>query len=307
MQVHRSIDDLAGIPGPLSLAIGVFDGVHLGHQAVLRAAIDSAATLGGTAAALTFDPHPSRVLRPATASRLLTATRHKLRLIEALGIAHVVVVRFDADFAAVEADDFIRRLAAVGRPLARVCVGHGWHFGRARRGNGDLLRLRGAELGFDTIEVAPVQADGRTVSSTAIRAAVESGDLATAARLLGRDYSILGTVVPGDQRGRQLGFPTANLAAHNEQFPPDGVYAVRVRVDGTDHPGVANIGVRPTVDSSGERTLEVHLLDFSDDLYGRDIEAFFIQSLRPEKKFASLDELRTQIQADCDSARATLR
>lgn len=306
MHIHRSIDDLARISGPLALAVGVFDGMHLGHQAVLRSALESARSCGGTAAALTFDPHPAKILRPEAAPRLLTSTPHKLRLMEDFGLPHVLVIPFDEAFAAMEADDFVRRLAAAARPLARICVGEGWLFGHRRQGNGALLHRLGSELGFQTTEVASVTAGARTVSSTGIRAAVQSGDLAGAASLLGRDFSILGTVTPGDQRGRQLGFPTANLAAHNEQFPPDGVYAVRVRINGAEHPGVANIGLRPTVHAAGHRTLEVHLLDFSADLYGRDLEAAFIQFLRPEQKFPTLEALRAQIVTDIQSARAIL-
>ena len=166
-----------------------------------------------------------------------------------------------------------------------------------------MLRRLGPELGFETTEVEPVQIDGTTVSSTLIRQLVESGDLQATARFLGRNYSVLGTVVAGDGLGKKLGFPTANLAAHNEQFPPDGVYAVRVHVGAELIPGVANIGSRPTVKTAGERLLEVHLLDFSGDLYGRDIEAEFLRFLRPEKKFPDVEALRGQIALDVQSSR----
>ncbi len=307
MDIFRSIDELGGVTGPVVLAVGVFDGMHRGHQAVLGAALSAAREVRGSAVALTFDPHPARILRPEAAPRLLTSTRHKLRLMEEAGFSHVLVLGFDEAFAAVRAEDFVTHLSRACRPLARICVGEGWLFGHKRLGNGALLRTLGGTLGFATTEVAPVLADGRPVSSTVIRAAIASGDLAGAARLLGRDYSILGTVRRGEGIGRQLGFPTANLAAHNEQFPPDGVYAVRVRMDGTDHPGVANIGTRPTVTSAGERLLEVHVLDFSADLYERDIETLFVAYLRGEQKFASLDALRDQIARDSASARDFLR
>ena len=302
MNVFTNMDGLASLRGPLVVAAGVFDGMHLGHQAVLRSAMDSARAAGGTAVALTFDPHPSKILRPENAARLLTSTRHKLRLIGELGIPDVLVIPFDETFAAVEAEDFLRRLSEAARSLARICVGKGWRFGHAKRGDADLLRRLGPELGFETTEVEPVTIGGTMVSSTLIRQAVESGDLEAARRFLGRDYSVLGTVIPGDGLGKKLGFPTANLAAHNEQFPPDGVYAVRVHPGSQTIPGVANIGTRPTMKTGGQRLLEVHLIGFSGDLYGQDIEAEFLRFLRPEKKFPDVDALRAQIALDVRSA-----
>lgn len=302
MNVFTNLDGLASVPGPLVIAAGVFDGMHLGHRAVLQSALDAADAAGGTAVALTFDPHPSKILRPQQAARLLTSTRHKLRLMEELGISAVLVIPFDSDFAAVEAEDFLRKLSSAAKHLIRICVGQGWRFGHARRGDAGLLRRLGPELGFETTEVEPVQIDGTTVSSTLIRRSVESGDLESVRRLLGRNYSVFGTVVAGDGLGKKLGFPTANLAAHNEQFPPDGVYSVLVRLGPQMVPGVANIGSRPTVKTAGERLLEVHLIGFSGDLYGQDIEAEFIRFLRPEKKFPDIDSLRGQIALDVRAA-----
>jgi len=302
MNVFSDMGGLASVPGPLVVAAGVFDGMHLGHRAVLQSALASAKAAGGTAVALTFDSHPSKILRPRQAARLLTSTRHKLRLMEELGISAVLVIPFDKDFAAVEAEDFLRQLGASAKHLVRICVGQGWRFGHARRGDADMLRRLGHELGFETTEVEPVQIDGSTVSSTLIRQAVESGDLETVRRLLGRRYSVLGTVMPGDGLGKTLGFPTANLAAHNEQFPPDGVYSVQVHFGGRVVPGVANIGSRPTVKTAGERLLEVHLIGYSGDLYGQDIEAEFLRFLRPEKKFPDLEALRSQIALDVRAA-----
>ncbi len=292
------LTDLGMLPGPLVIAAGVFDGLHHGHRAVLAAARDAAEGAGGTAAALTFDPHPSKILRPQSASRLLTSTPHKLALMQAEGILNVLVLPFTPEFAAQEAEAFLRELCACAPALARICVGQGWKFGHGRRGDAALLRHLGPELGFETTEVSSVAIDGIVVSSTLIRQAVESGDLDAAAHLLGRRYSVLGTVRHGDELGRQLGFPTANLAAHNEQFPPNGVYAVRVRTGQTWHPGVANIGVRPTVHSAADRLLEVHLINFTGDLYGQDIEAEFLDFLRPEQKFAGIEDLRRQIARD---------
>jgi riboflavin kinase/FMN adenylyltransferase len=302
--VLHSVADLARVPGPLFLAIGVFDGVHLGHQAVLKQALDDAKKGDGAAVAVTFDPHPVRVLRPELAPRLLTSTPHKLRLIGDFGIERLLVIPFDLAFAATPPEDFICSLAAAARPLREICVGFEWSFGKARTGNLALLDRLGQRLGFDEVGVPAVEIRGQIVSSTLIRRAIECGDFAAAAAFLGREFTILGTVIEGARIGRTLGFPTANLSAHNEQFPPNGVYAVEVRHGENQHRGVVNIGVRPTIQNAdGERVFEVHLFDFAGDLYGQDLEVTFRRFLRPEKKFPSLDALRAQIALDAEQAR----
>jgi riboflavin kinase/FMN adenylyltransferase len=306
MLLH-AIPDLAAVPGPVYLAIGVFDGVHLGHRAVLLRALADARAGGGSAVAVTFEPHPAKILRPEHAPRLLTASGHKLQLIRGLGIETVLVIPFTAEFAATPPEEFVLQLRAACHPLREICVGHEWCFGRGRAGNLEMLRKMGDQLGFDEVGVPAVEVDGEIVSSTAIRAAVLAGDLKRAALLLGRDYSILGTVVRGGQIGRSIGFRTANLSAHNEQFPPNGVYAVTALVRGQRLKGVANLGVRPTIASAtGERLLELHLLDFDQDIYGADVEAIFHTCLRSERKFTSLDALRTQIALDVSAARQLL-
>lgn len=303
----RAIPDLATVSGPVYLAIGVFDGVHLGHRSVLLRALADARAGDGSAVAVTFEPHPAKILRPASAPRLLTASGHKVSLIRALGVEFVLVIPFTAQFAATPPEDFVLQLHAACRPLREICVGHEWSFGRGRAGDLEMLRQMGDRLGFDEVGVPAVQVDGEIVSSTAIRGAVESGDLARACLLLGRDYSILGTVVRGDQLGRSLGFPTANLSAHNEQFPPNGVYAVTAQWRGQPLKGVANLGVRPTIGSAtGERLLELHLLDFDKEIYGEDIEATFRRRLRGEEKFPTLDALKAQIARDAEEARRVL-
>ena len=264
---------------------------------------------GGTAVVVTFDPHPIRVLRPEKAPRLLTSTPHKLRLIRALGVEHLLIIPFDLAFAGTPPEEFIRALAAAGKPLREICVGHQWSFGKGRAGNLEMLARLGGELGFEEIGVPAVEIGGRIVSSTLIRQAVEAGRLEEAAGLLGRDYTILGTVIEGRKLGRTIGFPTANLSAHNEQFPPNGVYAVEILRNG-DAPrtGVANIGVRPTIaEAGGERVLEIHIFDFDQALYGDDLEIRFRRFLRPEKKFPSLEALRAQIDSDAGAARAFFR
>jgi len=314
MRIHSSIAELSAVPGPVFLAIGVFDGVHLGHQAVIRRALEDAEAAGGTAVVVTFDPHPVRVMRPQQAPRLLTSTQHKAQLMERLGVSELLVLPFTPEFSAMPPEAFVLALHTACRPLREICVGHTWSFGRNRAGNLALLKQMGDKLGFDEIGLPVVKIGEEVVSSTSIRAAVETGDLERASRFLGRDFAILGTVVHGDQLGRTIGFPTANLSAHNEQFPPNGVYAVEAIMTGVEEQpqdasaalsrgrilhGVVNIGVRPTVKAAGgERLLELHLFDFDQDLYGRDVEVIFRKFMRPEQKFDSVDALKAQIACD---------
>jgi riboflavin kinase / FMN adenylyltransferase len=305
MQILRSIPELSRLPGPLFTAFGVFDGVHLGHQAVISTSARHAKAAGGTPVVVTFDPHPAKVLRPEEAPRLLTATQHKIALIRELGVAHLLVIHFDRAFAATPPEEFVHQLVTHAQPLREICVGHEWSFGRNRAGNLALLTKLGAEHHFNVVGIKPVTVNGTVVSSTAIRRAVEKGDFAKAAEMLGREYTILGTVKRGAQLGRQLGFPTANLSAHSEQFPPDGVYAAEATVDGTLFRGVINLGYRPTVSGDKpERLLELHLFDLHRDIYGEDVEVRFKEYLRAERKFDSLDALTSQIARDVEQARA---
>jgi len=253
---------------------------------------------------VTFDPHPDKVLRPQAAPHLLTATQHKIALIRALGVEHLLIIRFDKQFAATEPEDFVQKLVAHSKPLREICVGHEWSFGKNRRGNLALLKNLGAKFNFDVVGIQPVKINGAVVSSTAIREAVEKGDLTKGAEMLGREYTILGRVTRGDNLGKKIGFPTANLSAHSEQFPPNGVYAAEAKIDGELHHGVINLGIRPTV-STGKsgRVLEIHLFDFNRDIYGQDVEVHFLKFLRPEKKFENLDALVQQIRQDVEQAR----
>jgi riboflavin kinase/FMN adenylyltransferase len=308
MEVLRSISELSRLPGPLFLAIGVFDGVHRGHQAVISTSADHARTANGTPIVVTFDPHPEKVLRPEKAPHLLSATQHKIELIRNIGVGHLLVITFDKQFAATEPEDFVQELARNSKPLREICVGHEWSFGKNRRGNLELLKKLGNEFDFQVIGVPPVKANGDVVSSTAIRQAIERGDFAKAAAMLGREYTILGTVTRGDNLGKKIGFPTANLSAHSEQFPPNGVYAAEAKIDNRLHRGVINLGVRPTMSGGkSERVLEIHLFDFNRDIYGRDVEVRFLKFLRPEKKFENIDALVAQIRRDIEQARELFR
>jgi riboflavin kinase / FMN adenylyltransferase len=304
MEILQSIPELERLPGPLFLAIGVFDGVHRGHQAVISTSADHARTAHGTPVVVTFDPHPEKVLRPERAPHLLTATQHKIGLTRALGVGHLLIINFDERFAATAPEDFVHQLVVHSKPLREICVGHQWAFGKNRRGNLELLKKLGAQFRFEVIGVPPVKANDEVVSSTAIRQAIENGDFAKAAAMLGREYTILGTVVRGDNLGKKIGFPTANLSAHSEQFPPNGVYAAEARVDGELHRGVVNLGVRPTITSGKpERVLEIHLFDFNRDIYGKDVEVRFVKYLRAEQKFDGVEALVAHIRRDVEQAR----
>jgi riboflavin kinase/FMN adenylyltransferase len=304
MRVLRSISELSELPGPVFLAIGVFDGVHLGHQTVISTSAQHANEAGGTAVVVTFDPHPVKVLRPSNAPHLLTATQHKIALIRDLGVAHLLVLHFDRTFAGTSPEDFVLQLVKNSKPLREICVGHEWSFGKARAGNLALLKKLGELHGFNVIGVEAVKVNGEVVSSTAIRQAIEQGNLVKATQMLGREYTILGTVVRGEQLGRKLGFPTANLSAHSEQFPPNGVYVSEARIGGALYRGVANLGFRPTVAAAKpERLLELHLFDLDREIYGEEMEVRFLRYLRPEQKFADVEALRTQIAADVRQAR----
>src|SRR5256885_6307938 len=218
MKILRSISELASLPNPLFLAIGVFDGVHLGHQAVISTSANHATAAAGTAVVVTFDPHPVKVLRPNNAPHLVTATQHKIALIRDLGVAHLLVLHFDRAFAETSPEDFVQQLVDSSKPLREICVGHEWSFGKGRAGNLALLNKLGETRGFNVIGVKAVKVNREVVSSTAIRQAGETGGIGKATQMLGRQYTILGTVVRGEQPGPQLGFPTANLSAPSEPF-----------------------------------------------------------------------------------------
>ena len=246
MQVFHTFEELARHSQKVCLAIGVFDGVHLGHQRVIGQARDDARAAGGTAVVLTFDPHPMRVLQPEKAPLLLTSTGHKLALIGNLDVDACLLLTFDKPFSLTAPEQFIDTVARQTNQLQEICVGTRFRFGHNRAGDVRLMESLAPQYGFAAKEIKSVMLDGEMISSTAIRQHVLNGQLDRAAAMLGRTFSVLGTVEPGDHRGRELGFPTANLNPHNEILPPDGVYAVRVLTEGQTHNGVVNIGVRPT-------------------------------------------------------------
>ena len=309
MNVLHEVSQLSTLPGPVALAIGVFDGLHLGHQAVVQAAMDYTEKHGGTAAMLTFNPHPMSVLRPEQAPRMLCSLQHKMVLMKRFGLGAALVLPFTRETALTPADEFVRSLVAACQPLGFISVGYEWTFGKGREGNVHRLMELGQEHGFGVYGVPVVKLEGEVVSSTLIREAVNQGDIARANRLFGREYAAMGVVVEGRRLGRTIGFPTANVDVGEIQMPPNGVYAVRVlghRFPAPGWPGVANLGLRPTVEQNGPRSLEVHLLDFAGDLYGQELEVIFVKKLRDEQKFPGLEELKAQIAQDAFEARAML-
>ncbi|MDB6117937.1 MAG: Riboflavin biosynthesis protein [Verrucomicrobiaceae bacterium] len=306
LTVLHDIAELTALERPVVLAIGVFDGVHRGHQLVIQQAQARARERGAVMVLMTFDPHPMRVLRPGTAPKLLCTAEHQQLILARQGVTHLLLCEFNETVAKTSAEDFVRSLAAACRKLDAVFVGETWRFGAKRAGDIDLLKRLGVELAFEAFGVKPLAVDDKVISSTLIRQAVERGDFVAAKELLGRDYTVLGTVIEGRKLARQLGFPTANLDVHNEQLPPAGVYAVRALIGETWYPGVANLGRRPTVADTDDLSLEVHVFDFDADLYGQLVEVTFVQHLRNEKKFAGLDELKAQIGEDAVKARLAL-
>jgi riboflavin kinase / FMN adenylyltransferase len=288
-------------------AIGVFDGLHLGHQAVLGRAEADAAAVGGKVVVVTFDRHPNSVVAPERTPAPIYPLEQKLRVLGTMAVDATWVIRFDTSFSRIAAEDFVRQLARDFAPLHSLCVGTGFTFGYRRGGNLELLERLGHELGFQVHGLAAVELGGEVVSSTRIREAIRAGDLGVATAMLGRPYSVAGLVVRGDEMGRRMGIPTANLAVRELALPPDGVYAAEVLLDGRRQPAVLNIGCRPTLrQATPSRQFEVHLLDFAGDLYGRDLEVVFRRRLRGERRFASLVELEAQIRRDVGEARVVL-
>ena len=298
-------------PGGRSVAtLGVFDGVHVGHAEVIRQVVTAARERGCRAVIVTFDRHPAVVLSGPGPGALpaLTSLEHRIRLFAGLGVGLCVVVRFSRDVARIEPQDFARRVFRDLLSAELVILGYDCRFGRDGRGDVALCAKLGPELGFEVRVVPAVEVDGLPVSSTAIRKAVLNGDLQGAARLLGRPFSLYGTVVRGDGRGRALGCPTANLDLHNEAVPPDGVYAGRASADGGPVPAVVSIGTRSTFhrEPTSARVVEVHLIGRSEGLYGKDLEIQFVQRLREQRTFTSAEGLKKQIERDVEAARRLL-
>jgi len=303
MRVTRNSSDV--VPGETAVTIGNFDGVHRGHQAVLALLMDQARQRRLRPCVVTFEPHPREFFAPDAAPTRLTSLREKLELLSGQGVQQVHVCRFDYDFARRTAQAFIEETLVRQLGARWVMIGDDFRFGARRQGDYDLLRSSGGALGITVARMATASADGVRISSTRIRQALEAGELERAAELLGRRYAMSGRVIQGARLGGTLGFPTANLRVRHNRPPMMGIFVVEVQglVAGTALPGVASLGLRPTVEAGGQALLEVHLLDFSGDLYGKHIRVVFLKKLRDEEKYPDLETLKRQISRDAEDAR----
>jgi riboflavin kinase/FMN adenylyltransferase len=321
MEVITDPEQCPTLPGGTVVTIGVYDGVHLGHQSLIRRVRAMSAELGAATAVVTFDRHPATVVRPESAPKLLTDLEQRLELLEQTGVDYTLVIRFDVERSSESAEDFVREVLVGGLRARAVVVGHDFHFGKGRGGNVALLQEMGAEYGFDVLGINLVSDDGGTepgpeppsargvVSSTRIRGLLLAGEVAAAAKLLGRPHEVRGVVQHGDKRGRGLGFPTANVGVPDDiLLPADGIYAGWYeRSDGSVHPAAISLGRRPTFyDEAHLSLLECHLLDFDGDLYGESAKVRFVERLRGEIKFDAVDDLVEQMGRDVEQVRKIL-
>ncbi len=287
--------------------MGMFDGVHLGHQHVVRQAWLDARAWGAASVVLTFDPHPLAVVAPDRAPKLLQSVPERVRVLGELGVHAVLLMKFTRETSGVSGEEFVRQLARGFGRIRSFTVGDGFQFGRGRSGDVPLLHRLGQEMGFEVHPTAPIRIGDEIVSSTRIRGALRAGDLSLVAQLLGRPYSLAGIVQKGDRIGHQLGFPTANLDVSGLELPPFGVYAVRVRHRDREWLGALNLGCRPTLGHTDPPVrCEVHLLDFDAEIYGEELRVEFASALRPEQRFAGPEALRQQIARDIAAVRALL-
>ena len=293
---------------PVALTIGNFDGLHLGHRAMLDRLTQAARDRGIASCVMTFEPHPREFFAPDRAPSRLTSLREKVELLGVLGVDRVLVCRFDFDFARIGAEEFVERILVRGLAARWVLVGDDFRFGARRAGDFDLLARTGGAYGFEAQRMASISADGVRVSSTTIRERLAAGDLDGAARLLGRPYSVTGRVVDGDKLGARLGFPTANVRMEHNRPPLMGIFAVDVLgIDECPLPGVASLGVRPTLKEGGAPVLEVHLFNFERDIYHRRLQVRFLRKLRDEEKYADLPTLIAAITRDVENAKEFFR
>ena len=292
----------ANIQKPTVLTLGVFDGLHLGHQRIMQTVVERAKVVGAVPTAITFDPHPRAVLHPDSAPPLLQTLDQRLANFEVLGIEQAIVIPFDREFASQPAEDFLAEIVHDRLQAKEVYLGKGFAFGRGRGGNIDLLRKMSRELGFFADEVPEVQLRGQRISSSKIRHLLAEGRVNLVRRMLDRPYGVEGVIIRGNRRGHTIGFPTANLKPHNRVIPKYGVYATATLVDGTWRRSITNIGVRPTFEQDADPSIETYIFDLDKDLYGDVLRVRFLHRIRDERKFNGIDELKAQIQKD--SARA---
>ena len=293
----------AEITRPTVLTLGVFDGLHLGHQLIVSRVVERAREAGAVPTVVTFDPHPRAVLHPESAPPLLQTFDQKVEAFGVLGVEQTIVVRFTPEFAEVRAEEFLRDVVHERLHAREVYLGRGFAFGRGREGDITLLRRVSRELGFHADEVPEVRLRGQRISSSRIRELLSAGSVNLARRMLGRPYGVEGRVVRGNERGRQLGFPTANLRPDNRVIPRGGVYVTATLIDGAWRRSVTNVGVRPTFEKEAEPSVETFVMDWGGDLYGDVVRVRFLHRLRDERRFSSVEELRRQIELDASRAR----
>lgn len=306
MKIFHSLEN-ANIMKPTVLTLGVFDGLHLGHQRIMERVVDRAKHTRAHATAITFDPHPRAVLHAESAPPLLQTLDQRLANLDVLGIDQTIVIPFSKEFAQIPAEDFLADVIHDRLHAKEVYLGKGFAFGRGRGGNIDLLRRMSAELGFAADEVEEVQIRGQRVSSSRIRELLGEGRINLARRMLGRPYGVEGVIIRGNRRGHTIGFPTANLKPRNRVIPKFGVYATACLIDGTWHKSITNIGVRPTFEDTSEPSIESYIFDFDGELYGDVIRVRFLHRIRDERKFSGIDELKSQIERDTLTARNYFR
>lgn len=305
MELIRGLHNLRPQHSGCVLTIGKFDGVHRGHQAVLANVIEKARELALPATVMVFEPQPEEVFSPETAPARLSPLREKYTLLKAQGVDRLLCVRFNRHFASQTADTFIHDLLVNRLGVRFLVVGDDFRFGRGREGDFAMLQQAGKQYGFEVVSTQSYRVDNCRISSTAVREALALGDFAKAQTMLGHDFSVTGTVIHGDKKGRTIGFPTANVLLNRCQTPITGVFAVKVEVHGQWHTGVANVGSRPTVNGQ-RKQLEVHLFDYAGSLYGQTIHVVPVKKLRDEQKFASFEALKIQIEQDALAARRVL-
>lgn len=288
----------ANIQKPTVLTLGVFDGLHLGHQRIMQTVVERARAANAVPTAITFDPHPRAVLHPESAPPLLQTLDQRLANFEVLGIEQAIVIPFDREFASLPAEEFLTDIVHDRLHAKEVYLGKGFAFGRGRSGNIDLLRKMSSKLGFFADEVPEVRLRGHRISSSLIRERLAEGRVNLVRRMLGRPYGVEGVIIRGNRRGHTIGFPTANLKPHNRVIPKFGVYATATLVDGTWRRSITNIGVRPTFEKDVEPSIETYIFDFDRDLYGDVLRVRFLHRIRDERKFAGIEELKAQIEKD---------
>lgn len=309
MKVYTNFDALE-VRTPTACGMGNFDGVHLGHQRLIHELVTKADKDGLETFVVTFEPHPLKILSPEDAPSLITSLEQKKKFIESYGVKNLLLIPFTKKFSQMSYEEFINRILIEKLNAKLIVVGYNFQFGSGGKGTAEKLKSIGLEKGFETLIVPPVTVNGRIVSSTLIRNMIESGKMKEAKTLLGRPFSIRGKVVKGEAIGRKLGFPTANVFLSPQIIKPAfGVYAVLVLRNGTFYRGIANIGRKPTfakVDDSSNVTLEVHIFDFNEQIYGEEIEVYFIERIREEKAFQNMESLVLQIKMDIEKARSIL-